>query len=192
VSIPDVPTASLATGLLSAKKAYSIPELVDDGGNVVSKVLYVFSAGNETLNIGAEDIIKVPGEPLQSVIGKNVLFVGATNDPFENACFSNYGTPVVEMWAPGVGWEGLTPAGMDTKDGTSFAAPAVAGVAALALSSGASGLVGQPAALHDWLIDRRRPIDVEVIVQRCGDVVTTCLTQSNQPFINASAAVLDP
>jgi subtilisin family serine protease len=124
-----------------------------------SGMLAVVAAGNDSLdndmalavdlnNDGRADIAS-PSYPASYTL-PNILAVGASNDRDENgyssACyealgskagcaFTNWGHDSVDVSAPGVDVTSTVPgAGWDTWDGTSMAAPHVAGVAALVKS----------------------------------------------------------
>ena len=65
----------------------------------------------------------------------NIIVVGASTENDEIADFSNYGKNNVDIFAPGENiYSTTSTGGYDSDGGTSFAAPYVAGVAALLLS----------------------------------------------------------
>ncbi len=65
----------------------------------------------------------------------NIIVVGATNEYDVKSSFSNYGQTNVDLFAPGEGiYTTSSTGGYITDSGTSYAAPYVAGVAALMLS----------------------------------------------------------
>lgn len=168
------------------------------GGNVVTKTLFVMSAGNDTANLADPQVFSF-AESAQTTLGKNVLVVGASeSNEATMADFSNYGAPVVEIFAPGTDWKSLKPwvtgqhcAPADDEDcveygslgfrphGTSYAAPLVAGIAGLALIAFPS-LRGDPIALHDHLVRTATPVVSETI---------ECSPQQDQPLVNAHAVV---
>ncbi|MET7280736.1 S8/S53 family peptidase [Kribbella sp. NPDC005582] len=98
-------------------------------------VVMIAAAGNSSLDLpNADDHVR----PATRTPG--VLTVGALDASDNAAGFSNYGSSV-NLWAPGtaipVAPDGAAPLG-STKNGTSFAAPIVAGVAAMMRSANPS------------------------------------------------------
>ncbi|MBT8245458.1 MAG: S8 family serine peptidase [Winogradskyella sp.] len=97
-------------------------------------VLIVHAAGNDSKDIDVE-----PNFPTDNINGKevadNYISVGALAPKYGSsmkASFSNYGDQNVDVFAPGAQVYSTTPESeYDTKGGTSMAAPAVAGLAAL-------------------------------------------------------------
>ncbi|MBC3758507.1 S8 family serine peptidase [Hyunsoonleella sp. SJ7] len=97
-------------------------------------VVFVHAAGNDSKNVDTE-----PNFPDDNINGKEIsdtyIRVGALAPKYGSgllASFSNYGKQNVDVFAPGAQVYSTTPENeYDTKGGTSMAAPAVAGVAAL-------------------------------------------------------------
>jgi subtilisin family serine protease len=100
--------------------------------------LFVCAAGNGYIdtngnNIG-EDTDVYPYYPASFQLN-NLITVGATTSSDTRPIFSNYGKNTVDIFAPGVDIYGTTTGGYgDGGSGTSYAAPYVAGVAALLLT----------------------------------------------------------
>ena len=100
-------------------------------------VLIVHAAGNDSKDIDVE-----PNFPADNINGNevsnNYISVGALAPKYGSsmvAGFSNYGDQNVDIFAPGAQVYSTTPENeYDTKGGTSMAAPAVAGLAALVRS----------------------------------------------------------
>jgi subtilisin family serine protease len=133
-----------------------------------SGLLAVVSAGNDALD---NDMFlaanAVPGAPNPDVFSpsypasftlNNILAVGASNDEDRNGystecfavfgsraecAFTNWGHDSVDLAAPGVDVESSVPGGWETFDGTSMAAPHVAGAAGLVLSQNPTYTVAQ-------------------------------------------------
>ncbi len=97
-------------------------------------VVFVHAAGNDSNNVDVES--NFPDDNVNGVeLSNSYIRVGALEPKYGSnlvASFSNYGKQNVDVFAPGAKVYSTTPENeYDTKGGTSMAAPAVAGVAAL-------------------------------------------------------------
>lgn len=114
------------------------PEWVQDAIKYAAQndVLIVNAAGNDGINLDSKPVYpndQMPTQPQE--IASNFLTVGALNFTYGSglvADFSNYGKTNVDVFAPGTKIWSTTPNnGYEYLQGTSMAAPAVAGVAAI-------------------------------------------------------------
>ncbi|WP_298492724.1 S8 family peptidase [uncultured Algibacter sp.] len=127
-------------------------------------VVFVHAAGNDSKDVDTE-----PNFPDDNINGKEVsntyIRVGALAPKYGSsmvAGFSNYGKQNVDVFAPGASVYSTTPENeYDTKGGTSMAAPAVAGIAALIRSYYPSLSAAQ---VKQIIMDSGLAINTKVIV----------------------------
>ncbi|NRA92602.1 MAG: S8 family serine peptidase, partial [Psychroserpens sp.] len=127
-------------------------------------VLIVHAAGNDSKDIDVE-----PNFPADNINGQeiadNYISVGALAPIYGSkmvASFSNYGDQNVDVFAPGAQVYSTTPENeYDTKGGTSMAAPAVAGLAALIRSQYPNLSAAQ---VKKVILDSGLPLKTQVIV----------------------------
>ena len=123
-----------------------------------SGALFVTAAGNEGLNID-----RSPSYPA-AFDSPNIVSVGAVGNRGSMPAWSNYGAAAVDLAAPGESIVAPCPAdstysapGWCTVDGTSFAAPYTAGVAALVGALRPSALAS-PASLRVRIVGSAVPV----------------------------------
>ncbi|MAP55691.1 S8 family peptidase [Altibacter sp.] len=113
------------------------PEWVWDAIKYASDkdVLIVNAAGNEGYNLDTIQVYPNDQKGVEAEIGETFITIGALNYDYGSeliADFSNYGKSNVDAFAPGVKIWSTTPLNnYEYLQGTSMAAPAVAGVAAM-------------------------------------------------------------
>ena len=109
-------------------------KMVDDAVKyaLARDVLLVQAAGNSKRDINAWDNYPNPQYLATDTVAPNWITVGASDKAGMAAEFSNYGSRVVNLFAPGVAIYSTIPGSKYMSwDGTSMAAPVVSGVAAL-------------------------------------------------------------
>lgn len=105
-----------------------------------NNVLFVHAAGNDGENLDNPNNANFPNDQEKNgpEITNNVITVGALNSKYGSelvASYSNYGKINVDIFAPGTDIYSSYPNGnYEYSPGTSMAAPAVAGIAALIMS----------------------------------------------------------
>jgi len=154
-------------------------------------VVFVHAAGNSS-----EDVDKAPNFPDDNVnfveVGNTYIRVGALAPSYGTkmvAGFSNYGKKNVDVFAPGASIYSTTPENeYDTKGGTSMAAPAVAGVAALIWSQYPKLKAAQ---VKQIILDSGLAIKTKVIVGGNGEDIRDfgTLTKSGK-MVNAYNALI--
>ncbi|GAA4305761.1 S8 family peptidase [Aestuariibaculum suncheonense] len=127
-------------------------------------VIFVHAAGNESKDVDVKP--NFPDDNVNYVeIANNYIRVGALEPKYGSgllAGFSNYGKKNVDVFAPGAKIYSTTPENeYDTKGGTSMAAPAVAGVAALIRSYFPDLNAGQ---VKQIILDSGLPLNLKVVV----------------------------
>ncbi len=128
-------------------------------------VVFVHAAGNDSKNIDVE-----PNYPDDNVnngpeVSNSYITVGALSPKYGSdmvAVFSNFGKNNVDVFAPGAKIYSTTPENeYDTKGGTSMAAPAVSGIAALIRSYYPKLSAAQ---VKQVILDSGLPIKAKVVV----------------------------
>ena len=180
---------------LSPEKSY-----VDDAVRYAEKndVLLVHAAGNSSENIDVAD--NFPNDTYEKAKGflfwkkkkpKAWISVGAiTNSNDENivATFSNYGDADVDLFAPGQNINSTTPD--DTyqiQQGTSMAAPVVAGVAAMLRSYFPKLTAVQ---VKEILLSTTTPLNTMVKQPGSDDLVSFSELSVSDGIVNAKAAFI--
>ncbi|MDA9089838.1 S8 family peptidase [Maribacter arcticus] len=130
-------------------------------------VLFVHAAGNDGANLDDPTNGNYPNDQVNNgpEIADNVITVGALNPKYGSelvASYSNYGKVNVDVFAPGTDIYSTFPNNeYEYSPGTSMAAPAVAGVAALVMSQYPSLTAAQ---VKNILLQSGLPIKAKVIL----------------------------
>ncbi|MEH6511999.1 S8 family peptidase [Maribacter arcticus] len=130
-------------------------------------VLFVHAAGNDGANLDDPTNGNFPNDQVNNgpEIADNVITVGALNPKYGSelvASYSNYGKVNVDVFAPGTDIYSTFPNNeYEYSPGTSMAAPAVAGVAALVMSQYPSLTAAQ---VKNILLQSGLPIRAKVIL----------------------------
>lgn len=134
-----------AAGITWVRQNYTAPAVanmsfgfIGGSGLAGSATLALHNAGVTVVAAAGNNDTSVQGPPANV---REIITVGATDSQDQRAFFSNYGTRL-DVFAPGVDIEMPVNSGdnaFETRSGTSFASPIVAGIAALYLK-------GHPAA----------------------------------------------
>ena len=128
-------------------------------------VLIVKGSGNESLNLDSKQVYPNDAIGVGAEVSNTFISVGSLEPKYGTnmiAGSSNYGKTTVDVFAPGAKIYSSTPENeYDTKGGTSMAAPAVAGVAALIRSYYPALSAAQ---VKQILMDSGLPVKTKVIV----------------------------
>ncbi|HMT96989.1 MAG TPA: S8 family peptidase [Ferruginibacter sp.] len=168
-------------------------EWVDDAIRYAGSkgVLLVHAAGNDSKNIDVEYNFPNPIYADKSGRAQNFITVGASGDKKAGgliASFSNYGKNEVDVFAPGVQIFSTTPNNNSygKSQGTSFAAPIVAGIAALILEYYPSLTPQQVKSAIEKSVE---PIKEKVKNPETGEMVEMGTLSRTGGMVNAYAAV---
>ncbi|MEJ2162056.1 MAG: S8 family peptidase [Robiginitalea sp.] len=146
-----------------------------------NNVLIVHAAGNEGLNLDDPANANYPNDQVADgpEIADNVITVGSLDETYGSemvSSFSNYGASNVDVFAPGGNIYSTMPGNTyEFQDGTSMAAPAVSGVAALILSRFPNLTAAQVKRI---ILQSGLPVKMPVVL--AGD------TDLSKPFSEAS------
>jgi subtilisin family serine protease len=155
-------------------------------------VLIINAAGNDSKNIDLEDNPIYPNDQLGGVsVSNSFLTVGALASEYGGemvSSFSNYGKENVDVFAPGSDvWSCKPNNEYDFASGTSMAAPAVSGVAALARSYYPKLTAAEVKMI---LMNSGLPIKKTVVVGEDGNAVPFSSISKSGSMVNAYNALV--
>ncbi len=154
-------------------------------------VIFVHAAGNDSKDVDTEP--NFPDDNVNYVeVSNTYIRVGALAPKYGSdmvAGFSNYGKKNVDVFAPGAQVYSTTPENeYDTKGGTSMAAPAVAGVAALVWSQYPKLKASQ---VKQIIMDSGLPVATKVVVGgNAEDVRPFADLSTSAKMVNAYNALI--
>jgi len=156
-----------------------------------NNVIFVHAAGNDSKDVDTEP--NFPDDNVNYVeVSNTYIRVGALAPKYGSemvAGFSNYGKKNVDVFAPGAQVYSTTPENeYDTKGGTSMAAPAVAGVAALVWSQYPKLKASQ---VKQIIMDSGLPVPTKVVVGgNAQDVRPFADLSTSSKIVNAYNALI--
>ncbi len=156
-----------------------------------NNVIFVHAAGNDSKDVDTEP--NFPDDNVDYVeVSNTYIRVGALAPKYGSemvAGFSNYGKKNVDVFAPGAQVYSTTPKNeYDTKGGTSMAAPAVAGVAALVWSQYPKLTAAQ---VKQIIMDSGLPVSSKVVVGgNADDVRPFAELSKSTKMVNAYNALI--
>ncbi len=173
------------------KKLSPHKKWVDDAIKYAAEkdVLLVQASGNDNQDVDAKP--EFPNDSfLDGTTSDNLISVGAssaTKDENLAATFSNYGKKNVDVFAPGVKVTSIDKdAEFNTADGTSFASPITAGVAALVLEYYPTLSARQ---LKEVILASAKPLQLQVIKPGSKEKVDFTTLSKTGGVVNALEAL---
>jgi len=153
------------------------------------RTLYVVAAGNERLflpklefegNAPTSGVYQAPGLLLQHLLPDQTLLVGATNRRATDRITSSNSGDAVDIWAPGrwTNYLGDDDLFSGHTDGTSFAAPVIAGHAAIVLTDQPQHL-GSASNVRDAVLDASGVVHVDTSCPGRGEIY-----DADVPFVD--------
>lgn len=153
-------------------------------------VLIVFAAGNDSKNVDVEPVFPTDSKNKKKEIVNNVITIGALDYNYGQnmiADFSNYGSTQVDIFAPGVKIYATIPNNeYKYEQGTSMAAPNVAGVAALIRSYYPNLKASQ---VKEIIMNSGTEVNFDVVVGENQEKIPFSKTCVSGKFVNAYNAL---
>jgi cell wall-associated protease len=153
-------------------------------------VLIVFAAGNDGKDVDVEPSYPTDSMDKKSEISSNVLTIGALNYEYGTnvvAGFSNFGSKMVDIYAPGMKIYATVPNGQyKYEQGTSMASPNAAGVAALVRSHYPNLTAGE---VKQIIMKSGTPLTLNVSIGESGDQRSFQKASASGRIVNAYNAL---